>query len=482
MAADPEVVARGLAFLDSKRRRVDKVAESAIELLDDDGEPLLVELTEDALARAFAQRYRGRLLYNHTRGRWMVWDGARWKPEETRLAFEWIRQLARSMNRAGEAKWSKASVCSAVELFAQSDREFAVTGEVFDCDPWLLGTPAGVVDLRTGATHPCDPGWRMSKVAGCAVAPEGARPERWLQFLEQATQGDQGLIRFLQQVLGYSLTGLTIEHLLLFVYGPGGNGKSVFLDTAAGVMGEYAQAADMRVFTEAKHERHPTELAALNGARLVTASETERNATWAESRIKQLTGGDVIRARFMRQDEFQFTPQFQLVIVGNHKPRIQSVDDAMRRRLCIVNFNHQPAERNPLLREQLRAEWPAILRWMVDGCLDWQASGLVRPKVVDDATAEYFAEQDTFRMWIEECCELGPRFLAGATELFRSWQEFAKAAGEDPGSQKSFGAEIVRADFRRDRDAAGRTVWRGLRLKTGPATSDPRLPREWDVG
>jgi len=188
---------------------------------------------------------------------------------------------------------------------------------------------------------------------------------------------DAELVAYLQRVLGYALTGVTTEHALFFCYGTGANGKGVTINTAAGILKDYAQTASVETFTASHTDRHSTELAALRGARLVTVAETEEGRRWAESRIKTLTGGDSIRARFMRQDEFEFIPQLKLLISGNHKPGLRSVDEAIRRRFHLIPFTITlpSEERDPELAEKLKAEWPAILGWMVEGCLAWQREG-----------------------------------------------------------------------------------------------------------
>jgi putative DNA primase/helicase len=203
----------------------------------------------------------------------------------------------------------------------------------------------------------------------------------------------------------------------------------------------------MNTFTASQGERHPTELAMLRGARLVTASETEEGRPWAEARIKQLTGGDRIAARFMRQDFFEFTPQFKLMIVGNHKPSLQNVDDAARRRFNIVPFVLKPPAPDRQLETRLMMEAGGILRWMIDGCLDWQQNGLVRPGSVKTATEEYFNDQDLFSQWLAEACDIDPGNKykeANASALFASWKCFALAAGEDPKSQKVFKPELLK--------------------------------------
>src|SRR6516165_8725354 len=382
-------------------------------------------VTEDAAALAFADRYRHQLRFDHHLGKWFVWDGARWRCEDTRLAFCWARELVRELTKPAPAKArmisSKVSFAAGVERFAQADRAFAVTSDIWDRDAYLLGTPAGTIDLRTGVLMEAQPDHYITKTTAVAPA-ETADCPRLLQFLQEATNGDQALIDFLQQFCGYALTGDIKEHALLFVYGDGGNGKGVFLNTIANVMADYAVAAAMETFVSSSTDKHPTDLAMLRGARLVYASETEEGRNWAESRIKQMTGGDRIRARFMRQDFFEYLPQFKLLLIGNHQPNLRNIDDAAKRRFNIVPFTHKPPTPDRDLMTKLHAEWPGILRWLIDGCLAWQRVGLVRPPVVTEATAEYFEEQDTIRHWIEERCHTGKGGLwCSSTDLFTSW-------------------------------------------------------------
>lgn len=412
-------------------------------------------LTEDWAAQQFAQRHVGRLLFCHDTGKWYVWTGAAWAPNRSGIAFQWARELAREMSvrEADKTRFivSKTSFAAGVERFARVDPVFAVTVEGWDADPWLLATPGGTVDLRSGELRAAVPEERATKLT--AVAPADA-PDcpTWLRFLDQITQGDAGYVRFLRQWAGYCLTGDTSEQALCFAYGGGGNGKGVFIHVLAGILNDYAINAAMEVFTASKHDRHPTEIAALRGARLVTASETEQGRKWAEARIKQLTGGDVMRARYMRQDEFEFTPILKLLIIGNNKPGLSSVDDAARRRFNLLPFLFKPSEPDPQLEEKLRAEWPAILRWMIEGCLDWQAHRLVRPEVVKAATDEYFETQDTFSQWIEAHCivDKGNPYRKSTTqELFESWSRFAHGNNEPVGSLKAFSENFENRGFKK---------------------------------
>jgi putative DNA primase/helicase len=197
------------------------------------------------------------------------------------------------------------------------------------------------------------------------------------------------LSAYLQRMAGYSLTGSTQEHALFFLYGLGANGKTTFLNTITACAGDYHRTAPIETFTTSSVDRHPTDLAGLRGARLVTAVETEEGCHWAEGRIKSLTGGDKISARLMRQDFFEYTPQFKLIIAGNHKPGLKSVDEAIRRRFNLIPFTVTipPDERDGALPEKLKAELPGIMQWMINGCVDWQERTLAPPEVVATATA-----------------------------------------------------------------------------------------------
>jgi putative DNA primase/helicase len=435
-------------------------------------------ITEDLAACQFADIYRNRLRYCHDTGAWYEWTGWVWRQNRTGMAFLWARELARRMSMSEPDKvryvTSKTSFAGGVERFARSDLAFAVTAEVWDADPFLLGTPGGTVTLRTGRLRPSDPADGITKMTAVAPA-ERADCPLWLQFLEEATGGDADLIRFLQQWCGYALTGVIREHALIFIHGSGGNGKSVFLNALTAILSAYAATAAMDTFTASKGDKHPTDLAMLRGARLVTASETEEGRAWAEARIKQITGGDPITARFMRQDFFTFVPQFKLTIVGNHQPVLKNVDDAARRRFNIVPFTRKPSHPNPQLEEKLRADYPAILRWMIDGCLDWQKHGLVRPASVTAATDDYLVEQDLFGQWLEEECDVDVRNMSKwehTTDLFASWSAYARAAGDEPGTAKSFAPALRRKGFKPYRTKTARG-WRGIRLhQTRPTRGD----------
>ena len=399
--------------------------------------PRRSEPTEDDIALAFTTLHGATLRFDHDAGHWYEWDGARWRPDNSHRAFTYAREIARQHGGAG-----KANFAAGVERFARADRGHAVNADLWDADPMLLGTPGGTVDLRTGDFFDARPADYITKLTGCT--PEHGQPTRWLSFLDEALAGDREAVRFLRLWMGYCLTGDTREHGLIFLHGLAGTGKSVFLNTVATILGDYAVTAAMETFTASKFDRHSTELAMLRGARLVTASETEEGRAWAEARIKQITGGDAITARFMRQDNFTYRPQFKLTIVGNHAPRLTNPDDAMRRRFNIVGFNVKPAAPDLLLESKLRAEHSRILAWAIAGCREWQAGGLIRPAAVQNATAEYFAGEDLMGQWLEERCILRSGAFELPAKLYNDWRKYADEHGETPGNAIGFGKKMAK--------------------------------------
>jgi putative DNA primase/helicase len=419
-------------------------------------------ISEDVLARAFAAAHGATLRFCHTRGKWLEWDGAIWRVDECRRAFDYARRICRAHGKG--SRFHKATVAAGVERFASADPWLAKCASHWDQDPMLLGTPTGTVDLMTGDVRVPDPEFMITR--STTVAPAPGEPERWLAFLREATGGDEDVVEFLQRVMGYCLTGLTHEHALFFVHGPGGNGKGVFLNTFTRILGTYAETAMMETFIASRTDHHPTDLAQLAGARLVTASETEQGRSWAESRIKQMTGGDPITARFMRKDPFTYKPPFKIVIIGNHEPMLRNVDEAMRRRFNIIRFWNKPAKIDPLLEKTLEGEHPQILQWMIDGCLVWQRAGLQRPEAVTVSTALYFEEQDVLGQWIEACCELGAMHFAPTGQLYESYEKFAHDAGEYPLKQKGFGSAIALRPGIRQHRSCGQRGYLGLRLRS----------------
>ena len=428
--------------------------------------------TEDALALAFTRRYHRDWRYVAGWGKWLVWDGQRWRTEDTLAATDLIRSVCRQTavradNPKVAAKLASSGTVSGVERLARADRRHAATTDEWDADPWLLNTPGGVVDLKTGRKRANDRADRMTKIT--TATPGGDCPQ-WKAFLSDIAGGDVDLQAYLQRMVGYCLTGVTSAHALFFLYGTGANGKSVFANVISTILGDYAATASMDTFVETRGDRHPTDLAGLRGARFVTAIETEQGRRLNESKVKAITGGDKISARFMRQDFFEYTPQFKPVIVGNHKPAIRNIDEAMKRRMHMIPFTVTipPERRDSRLTEKLLAERDGILAWAVAGCLAWQREGLKPPASVVSATEEYFEAEDALGRWLDERCVRAPNAKSLTAELFTDWKQWAEAAGEFIGAQRRFSDLLITRGIEKWRNGMGVRGFQGIGLKHPP--------------
>lgn len=414
----------------------------------------LINYTDTWVVERVADRLQSEVRFVPEASQFHVWDGSAWAPDRRNLAEHLVR---RRLIRLSEEIREKAAACpdedtrkkmykfshalqqrhalTKVVPELQAHPSITLTVEDFDGDDWKLNTPEGIVDLRSGEMRPSDPSELMSKTT--AVAPSSEEPTRWFQFLEEATGGDEELKLYLQRLAGYALTGSTQEQTLGFIHGPPATGKTVFIDALAGVFGSYHENAAADTFASARGDRHPADLAKLAGARLVTAAETQEGRAWDTQRIKVLTGGDRVSARFMRQDFFTYTPSYQILIVSNHEPEVNGVDDALMRRLHIIPFEERPDEMDRLLSEKLKEEWPGILQWAIEGCLTWLEQGLDPPKIVLQRTAEYRREEDPVALFLEECCETGdPEDEIARLDLYHAWRRWCNEQGEDPGSLK----------------------------------------------
>jgi putative DNA primase/helicase len=426
---------------------------------------------EDSIALAFVDRHAHELRYVAPWGRWMSFDDTRWASDDTLHVFDRVRAICREVATAGQKPFgaiASAKTVAAVERLARSDRRLAATTVQWDAQPWLFAAGDRTIDLRTGIDRAPDPLDYVTKNAACAAAPAGTPPPIWTAFMRRVTAENIELEHFLQRYVGYCCSGHTSEHAFVFAYGTGANGKSTFIGTIAKIFGGYATVADMNTFLANNSERHPTDLAKLAGARLVIAQEMQRGRKWDETKIKALTGGDKITARFMRQDYFDYEPTFKLFVAGNHKPRLGGVDEAMRRRLLLVPFLVQipPAERDPHLARKLEPEWPAILRWCIDGCRQWQRTGLAPPAAVRDATESYFADQDVLGQWLEDCThDGGPFAFTRISALFASWKAWCEERNLKPGSASSLSDTLTDRGFVKKREpGTGHRGFAGLTL------------------
>ena len=405
-------------------------------------------LTEDSVAQQFAEHYAGCFVYDHEMCVWFEWNGSRWTRDLKLSVFHHAREFARAINNRlikPTTALGKIAFASAVERASRADPKMAVVQAIWDRDPWLLGTPDGVVDLRTGILRPNAPDLYIARHTRVAPAPAGTPCPLWQGFLDSATQHDKELQGFLQRLCGYVLTGDVTEEVLTFLYGPGGNGKGVFLATLTGILAEYAVPVPIEVFTAGSYINLEYYRAQMAGARLVTASETEAQATWAESQIKEMTGNETpLSARHPYGKPFSFRAQFKLILVGNHAPKTKGRSPAMERRLRVAPFVHMPPVPDLDLKEKLRVEWPAILRWMLDGCLMWQRDRLGNAAAVKAATSAYFEQQDAHRRWIDERCILDKTLALKPGLLLADFNAWAKANGEETVSANAFSELIDR--------------------------------------
>lgn len=453
---------------------------------DPDDAPLPAEMSEDMLADKFADQHADAWRYVKPWATWFEWRGDGWYRDDTakidRLAVELTRQAiywpeAGRLTDDGLRKVNSKRTAGNVRDLALSDRRIAATVDQWDTNKWLLGVPGGVVDLRTGQLSAARPEDYITKRT--RVAPSEGDAPIWRRFLETVTAENGELIAFLQRFAGYSLTGETREQCLAFLYGTGQNGKGVFITTLAQILGDYASTADADVFMEQDQTRHPTEMARLRGARLVTVDETDNSKRWNEKRIKRITGGGRIEARFMRQDDFEFTPQFKLLIAGNHKPQLRGVGKAIQRRIHLVPFTVTipDSERDDELTNKLEAEYPAILQWMIAGCMEWQRHGLKAPQQVLEATQRYIDAEDVIGEWVEERCE--QRGEVARPVAYKNYRAWVEGRGERAWSSKAFKAAIEERGFT-ERKSNGTWFITGLSLRVS-ATDDEQIPH-YDYG
>jgi putative DNA primase/helicase len=406
------------------------------------------ENTDYGNAERFVDEHRDDVRFVHEFNRWYVWDGHHWR-EDTRREVELLcKQTIRKMQlkavlldddnrKRALIKWALASesvgrIAAAIQL-ARSEPGITITAADLDKDPWALVTTNAVLDLRTGKPVAARRDALLTKQAGTSYDP-GATCPVWDAYLDRVMRGDKARINFLQRAVGYALTGLTTEHCVFFLYGTGANGKTTFVNTIHAMLGEYARATDTNMWVSKKHASVPDDLAALRGIRLATTTEGEDGQRLAESRIKQIAGGDVIAARKLYGDWFQFVPQLKLFFATNHKPVIMSDDHAIWRRIRLIPFEVQipEAERDQTLQRKLLAELPGILNWALEGCLQWQAEGLQPPAAVQEAGKQYRAEQDRIGAFLDECCVVNPdqtTMTVTASALYGSYTRWCNNNG-----------------------------------------------------
>ena len=406
---------------------------------------------------------------------WMTNVGSHWESDRHLMRFTMAKKVCRSAAGEPDNEKQARGICSAAThaalLNLARSADGIITGlDDWDCHPMLLNTPGGVIDLKTGKEVSRD-GLLFTHVAG--VAPMPMPTPIWDRFLSEVLDGDIEQVEFIQRLGGYCLTGSLEEQKIFFLFGSGANGKSVLLDVLRALGGRYSHNLPSEALTTNKSEGHPTMFAALHGKRLAISSEIEEGAHWAEARMKALSGDETLTARFMKKDFFTFRMSQKHLIAGNFKPRLKGDDFAMSRRMVLIPFTQrfEGARRDKQLPEKLKAEYPGIMAWFIEGARKWRESGLAIPSAISDASREYMAEQDDIGLWVASCCQEVKGARERASRLFTSFNGWKTRNGEHAGSSKTFYQRMERIyDKKR---AGGGCDYVGLRLVPDVEGSGP---------
>jgi putative DNA primase/helicase len=373
----------------------------------------------------------------------------------------------RRKDLAAHALWSESERALRA-MIALAESELAIKPELLDSDPWLLNVGNGTVDLMTGELHPHRPEEFLTKLAPGEFDPDSTHPV-WNAFLERMVP-DNDLRAFLQRAAGYTLTGDTSEEVLFFVHGPTAAGKSSYAEAQKATLGDYAATCDFETFLRKRSDGGVrNDIARLMGVRMALSLEVDEGRDLAEALVKNLTGGDTISARFLYQEFFEFKPSFKLWLVANDKPRANSEDSALWRRILIVPFpvSLPEDERDPALKDLLVHDQhvrSAILAWAIRGLREWFERGLDPPDAVRQATEAYRDECDHVPEFLAECCTLAPNAAVATSRLRERYATWCKATGNRQLSDRALASALQkgRSDVRPMRKGKGRRFWRGL--------------------
>jgi putative DNA primase/helicase len=429
-------------------------------------DPGACNLTDLGNAQRMVALHGSNLRFCGARKRWLVWDGMRWTVDDTGAAERRAKDTARRMygdaSLIGDETKGRSLASFALNSeslprlrammeLAKSEPGMGISPEELDKDPMLLNVLNGTIDLRTGKLHHHRRDDLMTKLAPVKYDP-GAEAPTWDGFLEEIMSSNRRLIRFLQIMAGYALTGETSEQVMFVLHGQGANGKSTFVNTLSVLLGDYALQTPIQTLVVTRGSHIPNDL-----ARLVIAAEAEQGQVLAESLVKQLTGGDKIAARYLYGEWFEFVPTFKIFLITNHRPRILGTDEAIWRRIRLVPFSVRiPDDRQDRhLPIKLQEELPGVLNWAIQGLLAWQRVGLAMPPEVEDATEGYRYDMDQVGRFLAESCVQEALATVGASELYQAYQDWCQASGEQQISQKGFGLELARRGFEKKRDRRG---------------------------
>ena len=440
-------------------------------------------LTDAGNAELFAALYGHILRFDHARNRWLIWEEHRWAPDSDGEVRRLAKKAARVRYRTAldiedldlRGKTASSAVRSesrqrldACLALARSEHPIADSGMTWDPDPYLLGVANGVVDLRTGMIRSGHPDDRLTMQVPVQYHVKAECP-RWQQFLHQVFQRDGELIGFVQRALGYSLTGSVREQVLFLCHGTGSNGKSVFLDMLRNVLGDYAMNIPFTVLELQQRPSLTNDLASMAGRRLVTSSETNESTRLNEARIKALTGGDPITARFLYSESFTYEPVAKFWLAVNHLPRVRDDSYGFWRRVRVLPFNEQFTgdDADKGLPFKLLEELPGILNWGVQGALNWRLVGLAPPSAVMTATQAYRKDNDELDGFVADCCVVADGVRAEPGHLFSEYQRWSKEQGileRHRLGSRSFGTRI-RERFGDSVSSNGKRYFLGIGLK-----------------
>jgi len=445
-----------------------------------------IPLSENDFAVQFAEIHGENWRCVKAWGKWFNWDGEAWAEDRTDHRVEPMRELfteavdhvdARGLTPSSKrALLGRRTPIYSALILAGTDRRIRAEPEIWDADPWSLGVPGGVVHLQTGKL--VESAREQHVPMRCSIAPARGEPTLWLETLKQWMGGDADVISFLRRYLGYALTGDSREQCMAFFYGPAQSGKGTILRAISGILGSahegavskfrsYHYEAPISTFMESRNDRHTTELAAFYKKRLITSEEPGAGAKWDEGKLKWITGGSQITARFISQDNFSFIMTGKIIVAANHRPRLATTDKAIRRRMMVVPFQFPVSDedRDNKLDAKLRAEWPQILHWLIEGCLEWQQCGLGLPERIADCTDQYLEMEDTLGAWISECCERS-RDTDGVT-LYRNYADWCEKQGDNAWTRRAWTNALLERGFGMRKGTAGIRMIRDLSLKLG---------------
>lgn len=379
-----------------------------------------LNLTEWGNAKRLVAAHGKRLRYCKPLGLWLEWDGTRWRPDQTGAIWRWAKETVRALgheaantaddkHRRAVLLWALKSeekkVMGAMIELAWSEPGISIMPDELDREPWLLNTPTGTIDLKTGELRPHRQEDLITKITSVPFDPKADCP-KWKKTLREIFADDDAMVAYVQRALGYSLTGVIREHALFLCHGTGRNGKNTVLDTVATILSDYATIANPRTFLTAGQNDHLAMVADLMGRRFVPTDEVDEGEQLAESMVKRLTGNKMLKARFMHKNPFEFPVLFKVWMLANSKPEIQGQDEGIWSRIRLIPFEvyFPPEKRIKGLGDILLAkEGPGILKWLVDGCLEWQRIGLAEPDKVLNAVKEYRSEQNVLMDFLGQC-------------------------------------------------------------------------------